>query len=109
MRVAQGPQSQGSRVDALVATRSPSMPSMRRGVALCALAAAVLCLPTTATAAAGRGARTKPVVAFIAPTAGATASGLLSGAACEASATGRFGIDRVEFSVDGRAINTDQT
>src|SRR3954464_712037 len=106
-----GPTKQGSHVNAPAATRSLSMsrPTRPRGVVLCALAAAVLCVPTAATAGARPGVRAKIVVAFTAPTGGATVSGLLSGAACEASATGRFGIDRVEFSADGLAIDVDQS
>jgi hypothetical protein len=81
----------------------------QRGAALCALAAAILCLPSgVASAGSRKPDRTKPVVAFKAPTAGTTVSGSLSGAACEASATDKNGVDRVEFSVDGAALNVDR-
>jgi hypothetical protein len=115
-----------------------------RGVALCALAAALFCMPAHAAAepaaksgvskthvkrcgavgkpkAAGRAKqrciarltsakrdRTKPVVAFKAPVSGMTVSGTLRDAACEATATDNRGVDRVEFSVDGRALNVER-
>jgi hypothetical protein len=81
-----------------------------RGVALCALAAAVLCAhaPDAAGAAGTRPDRTKPSIAFKAPATGTNVSGSVSGSACEASATDRFGVDRVEFSVDGVRLNVDR-
>jgi hypothetical protein len=107
-----GPQSQGSHADRPAANEEPTcLRTMRqRRVALCALSAAVLCLPhaDTASAAPRKQDRTKPVVAFEAPTAGTSVSGSLSGAACEASATDKYGVDRVEFSVDGAALNVDR-
>jgi hypothetical protein len=87
-----------------------SRTTRQRRVALCALSAAVFCLPyaDTASAAPRKQDRTKPVVAFEAPTAGTSVSGSLSGGACEASARDNFGVDRVEFSVDGAALNVDR-
>src|SRR5215217_4487793 len=63
------------------------------------------CLGRIATA---RKDRTPPNVAFTAPAAGATVSGVLSGAACEASASDAHGVDRVEFSVDGTPLNVER-
>ena len=82
----------------------------RRRAALCAVSAAALCLASAHPAsAAQRGQdRTKPVVAFKAPAASTSVSGSLGGAACEASATDKYGVDRVEFSVDGAALNIDR-
>src|SRR5919109_1193568 len=78
----------------------------RRRAVLCALAAALLCLP--ATDAAARRDRTRPVVEFKAPTAGLEVSGALSGGACEAWARDRARVARVKFSVDGRRLGVDR-
>jgi cell division septation protein DedD len=82
----------------------------RRSAALCALAAALLCLPA-ADAAAARAAkrdRAKPVVKFRAPTVGAKVSGALSGGRCKAWARDRFRVARVKFYVDGRVLEVDR-
>jgi hypothetical protein len=78
----------------------------RRGAALCALAAALICLP--ATDAAAKRDRTKPVVRFKMPTAGASVSGALSGATCRAWARDRSRVARVKFYVDRRTLAVDR-
>jgi hypothetical protein len=51
---------------------------------------------------------TAPTVAFKQPTAGATLSGSIGGTACEATASDSTGVARVEFSVDGTALNVER-
>jgi Bacterial Ig domain len=50
---------------------------------------------------------TAPSVAWLVPTAGATISGAISGASCEAKASDNIGIDRVVMKADGAVLNTE--
>jgi hypothetical protein len=50
---------------------------------------------------------TAPVVAWLVPTAGASVSGAISSASCEAKAGDENGVDRVVMKVDGTVLNTE--
>ncbi|HST68376.1 MAG TPA: Ig-like domain-containing protein [Solirubrobacterales bacterium] len=50
---------------------------------------------------------TAPSVAWLVPTAGATVSGAISGASCEAKASDDVAVDRVVMKVDGAVLNTE--
>ena len=49
-----------------------------------------------------------PTISWSAPTSGATLAGTVGAEACEAKASDSNGVDRVEFAVNGRALNIER-